>query len=137
MYITSAARLRFDITYYINKLRTVQNRRLHNNSWLMTLPLWCELNQLTCTTSSETRHIFKQGIHLPNDHLIFTPSYAIHADAFKTSIYCLPILKMPLILQSLDFTELSLLPLWILQITGWYYRNILYGMNNRTCKDCR
>ena len=32
MHITSAARLRFDIAYYINKLRIVQNRRLHNNS---------------------------------------------------------------------------------------------------------
>ena len=70
MYITSAARPRFDITYYINKLRIVQNRRLHNNCWLMTLPLWCKLNSLTCATSSETRYIFKQGIHLHNDHLI-------------------------------------------------------------------
>ena len=32
MYVTSAARLRFDIMYYINKLRIVQNRTLHNNS---------------------------------------------------------------------------------------------------------
>ena len=28
MYITSAARLRFDIAYYINKLRIVQNRKI-------------------------------------------------------------------------------------------------------------
>ena len=38
-----------------------------------------------------------------------TSSYAIHADAFKTSIYCQQILKMSLILPSLDFTEISLL----------------------------
>ena len=44
MYITSAARLRFDIAYNINKLRTEKNRRLHNNSWSMTLPLWCEMD---------------------------------------------------------------------------------------------
>ena len=36
MYITSAASLRFDITYYTNRLRNEQNRRLHDNSWLMT-----------------------------------------------------------------------------------------------------
>ena len=36
-----------------------------------------------------------------------TPSYAIHADAFKTSIYILPTnLKISLILPSLDFTEI-------------------------------
>ena len=36
-------------------------------------------------------------------------SYAIHADAFKTSIYCQQILKISLILPSLDFTEILLL----------------------------
>ena len=33
-------------------------------------------------------------------------SYAIHANAFKTSIYCQQILKMSSILPSLDFTEI-------------------------------
>ena len=43
--------------------------------------------------------------------------------------YILPTnLKMPLILQSLDFTELPLPLLWILQITGWWHKNIPYGM---------
>ena len=43
--------------------------------------------------------------------------------------YILPTnLKMPLMLQSLDFTELSLLLLWILQITGQWHENIPYGM---------
>ena len=106
MYVTSAARLRFDIAYYINKLRIVQNRRLHNNSWLTTLPLWCELNRLTCTTSSETRHIFKQGIHLHNDYLIF---YLIicHSHWCLQNQYILPTnLKISLILPLLDFTEI-------------------------------
>ena len=49
-----------------------------------------------------------------------TSSCAIHTDAFKTSIYILPTnLKMPLkILPSLDFKEILMLLLWILQITG-------------------
>ena len=51
-----------------------------------------------------------------------TSSYAIHTDAFKTSIYILPTnLKMPLILPSLDFTEILLLLLWISQITGQWH----------------
>ena len=57
-----------------------------------------------------------------------TSSYAIHTDAFKTSIYIANNLKMPLILPSLDFTELSLLLLWILQITGQWHENIPYGI---------
>ena len=32
MYITSAARLRFDTAYNIKNLRIEQNRRMHNNS---------------------------------------------------------------------------------------------------------
>ena len=32
MYITSAAKPRFDIAYNINKLRIEKNRRLHNNT---------------------------------------------------------------------------------------------------------
>ena len=32
MHITSAARLRFDIAYNINKLRIEKNRRMYNNS---------------------------------------------------------------------------------------------------------
>ena len=61
--------------------------------------------------------------------LFSTSSYAIHADAFKTSIYIFPTnLKMPLILPSLDFTELSSLLLWIPQITGQWHENIPYGM---------
>ena len=55
MYITSAARPRFDIMYNINKLRIVHNRRLHDNSWLMTLPIWCELD------SWHAPHLQKQG----------------------------------------------------------------------------
>ena len=35
---------------------------------------------------------------------------------------------MPLILQSLDFTEFSPLLLWILQLTGQWHGNIPYGM---------
>ena len=46
----------------------------------MILPLWCELHQLT-------RPIFKQGLHLHNDHLVFPSSYVIHANAFETNIY--------------------------------------------------
>ena len=69
MYLTSAARLRFDIVYYINKLRIVQHRRLHNNSWLM-----------TCTSSNK-EYIFTMIISFS------TSSFAIHANAFKTSIY--------------------------------------------------
>ena len=38
-----------------------------------------------------------------------TPSHSIHTDAFKTSIYCQQILKISLILPSLDFTEILLL----------------------------
>ena len=71
MYITSVARLRFDIVYYTSRLRNEQNRRLHNNSWLMTLPLWCELHWLPHATSSGIRCTFKQEIHVHNDYLIF------------------------------------------------------------------
>ena len=35
-----------------------------------------------------------------------TSSYAIHADAFNTSIYIASKFEMPLILPSLDFTEI-------------------------------
>ena len=54
-------------------------------------------------TSSETRHTFKQGIHLHNDHLILP-----HHMPFMwmpSTQYILPnkFEKMPLILQSLDF----------------------------------
>ena len=80
MHITSVARLRFDIMHYTNSLR---NERLHNNSWLTTLPLWCELHWLQCTPSSGIRHTFKQEIHVHYDYLFFFSSYAIHADAFK------------------------------------------------------
>ena len=62
------------------------NRRLPNNSWLMTLPLWCELHWLPCATSSGIRCTFKQKICFHNDYLIFPSSCAIHANAFK-SIY--------------------------------------------------
>ena len=106
MYVTSAARLRFDISYYINKLRIVQNKRLHNNSWSMTLPLWCELD------SWHVPHLQTQS-KPSNEGLIFmmitsfsTSAYAIHTNAFKTSIYCQQILKISLILPSLDFTEI-------------------------------
>ena len=83
MYITSAARLRFDITYYINKLKDVQNRKMHNNSCLMTLPLlmWIELADMC--------HIFRDKTHLQTRNTSsqwsphFTSSYAIHTDAFK------------------------------------------------------
>ena len=71
MYITSVARLRFDIVYYTSRLRNEQNRRLHNNSWLMTLPLWCELHWLPHATSSGIRCTFKQEIHVLNDYRIF------------------------------------------------------------------
>ena len=110
------------------KLRIVQNRRLHNNSWLTSLPLWCELNQLTCVMSSETRHIFKQGLHLHDDHLIF-PHHVPFMLMPSKPVYMLPTnLKMSLILQSLDFTELSPLMLWMLLITGWWHENIPFGM---------
>ena len=44
MYITSAARLRFDIMYNINKLRIEKNRGTHDNSWSMTLPFDVKLD---------------------------------------------------------------------------------------------
>ena len=45
------------------------------------------MNQLPHVASSETRYIFKQGLSLHDDHLIFPSSYAIQANASKTSIY--------------------------------------------------
>ena len=87
MYVTSAARLRSDIAYYINKLRMVQNRRLHNNSWLMTLPF--DVNW----TSWHASHIQRHGTSSNKEYIFMmitsfsTSSYAIHADAFQTSIY--------------------------------------------------
>ena len=57
-----------------------------------------------------------------------TSSYAIHAGAFKTSIYIANNLKLPLILLSLDFTDILLLLLWIPQITDQWHENIPYGM---------
>ena len=93
MCITSAARLRFDITYYINKLRNEQNRRLHNNSWLMALPLWCEIHWLPHATSTEMRYTFKQGIILQDDHLIL-PHHMPFTWMLSTQyIYCLQNLK--------------------------------------------
>ena len=80
-------------------------------------------------------HLQRQGTSSIKEYIFMvitsfsTSSYAIHADAFKTSIYILPTkLKMPLILPSLDFTEISLLLLWILQITSQWHENIPYGM---------
>ena len=103
MYITSAARLRFDITYYTNRLRNEQNRRLHNNSWLTTLPLWCELNWLPHTTSSGIRHTFKQRIHLHDDYLVF-PHHMPFMQMLSTQyIYSLQNLTISLILPLLDF----------------------------------
>ena len=79
MYITSAARLRFDTAYNINNLRIEQNRRMHNNSWSMTLPFDVQWTTVTC-------QIFKHRTDPHNDCLIFSSSCAIHVNAFKPSI---------------------------------------------------
>ena len=44
------------------------------------------IEQLTHARSSDTEQIFKHGTDLHDDCLIFTLSYAIHANAFKPSI---------------------------------------------------
>ena len=94
----------------------------------MILPLWCELNQLTCISPSEVGHIFKQGLHLHDDHLVF-PHHVPFMLIPSKQIYMLHTnLKMSLILQSLDFTEPSQLILWILQFTGQWLENIPFGM---------
>ena len=103
MYITSAARLRFDIPYYINKLRNEQNRRLHNSSWLMTLPLWCELHWLPHATSPEMRYTFKQGIILQDDHFVLHHHMPFRQMLSTQYIYCLQNLNTSLILPPLDF----------------------------------
>ena len=106
MYITSAARLRFNIMYYTNKLRNEQNRTLHNNSWLMTLPLWCELHQLPHATSSGIGCTFKQEIHVHDDYLIF-PHHMPFAQMLSNQyIYSLQnFLNISLILPPLDFSR--------------------------------
>ena len=106
MHITSVARLRFDIVYFTNRLRNEQNRRLHNNSWLMTLPLWCELHWLPHTTSSGIRCTFKWEIHVHNDYLIFPhhmPFTQMLSDhyIFSTKNF----LNISLILTPLDFSR--------------------------------
>ena len=58
---------------------------------------------MTCTITSETGHIFKHQADLHDDCLIFTSSYAIHANAFKTNVFHQQALKISLMLPSLDF----------------------------------
>ena len=103
MYITSPARLRFDITYYTKKLRNEQNRRMHNNSWLTTLPLWCELHQLPHSTCSGIRCTFKPRIHLHDDYLIFPHHMPFTQMLSNQYIYPLQNLNILLILPLLDF----------------------------------
>ena len=105
MYITSVTRLRFNIMYYTNKLRNDQNRKLHNNSWLTTLPLWCELHWLPHATSSGIRHTFQQEIHVHDDYLIF-PHHMPFTQMLSNQ-YILPtiFLNISLILPPLDFSR--------------------------------
>ena len=108
MYITYTAKLRFDTAYNINNLRIEQNRRMHNNSWSMTLTLWCLIGQLACARSSDTEQIFRHRADLHDDWPIFTSSCAIHANAFKPSIkHWQKLWKFSLILPSLDFAATS------------------------------
>ena len=106
MYITSAARLRFDIAYNINKLRIEQNRRMHNNSWSMTLPFWCQLDNWHVpylqrqNTSSNTEQIFMMIA-------LFLPHHMQFMQMLSNPVYnASKLQKFSLILPSLDFAEI-------------------------------
>ena len=72
--------------------------------------------------------MFKQGIHLHDDYLIFTSSFAIHAaDAFKP-VYIAYQFENAINTTIIRFYRTSPLLLWILPIIGQWYKNILYGM---------
>ena len=56
-----------------------------------------------------------------------TSSYAIHADAFKTSIYIANKFENAINTTIIRFYRDLPLPLWIWQITGQWHENIPYG----------
>ena len=83
MYITYAARLSFDIAYYIKKLRIVQEQKIAQQQLIddLTSLMWIE--------PADMHYNFRDRIHLQTKHISswwsphFTSSYAIHMDAFN------------------------------------------------------
>ena len=127
MYITSAARLRFDTTYNNNNLRIEQNRRMNNNSWSMTLPF--DIQWMT-----GMHQIFKHKTDLHDDWLIFPHSVQFTMMLSNPVQKDQQTQKLLLIVPSLDFaatTNYYTQPLhsaWTLQITGQWQGNIPYGI---------
>ena len=104
MYITSAARLRFDIAYYIRKLRIVQEQKIAQQYLIN------DLTSLMWIALAATHHLFRDKTYLQTGNTSswwsphFTSSYAIHVDDVnQVYMYCLPNMKISLILLPLDF----------------------------------
>ena len=129
MHVTSVARLRLDTTHGTTDWND-QNRWMHDNSWLMTLPFdvddtGCHMPPFQRSDVSSKHLKNDQDDHLVlNNHTSFTQMlsllYIYVTTKFFPACFLIP--------QHLRiFPAYSSPPAWRLQNTGWWHENMAFA----------
>ena len=129
MYIISVARLRLD-TLHGTTDWNVQNRSIHNNSWLMSLPF--DVDNTGCHTppfqrsdiSSKHLNYYQDDYLVPHHYTSFTQMLSLYIYMPLTSFS-----QHVLTTNTLEFYRItSSQQPWMQQNTGQWHENMAFGM---------